>query len=231
MEMGADGARRAWAQLAGVARLDRLQVIVDAESPLARCGWIGILAIDGTVTASVPRHDLATPIATALRTLTSREATTPDVVRPHLPPMRQLLGPASLFSPTAGFSVGGVSGVEEVPRRDVQELFQAVSPDELDESGLEEVTGPLFASRAANGNLAAVCGYRCWPNDVAHLSVLTHPSHRRAGHATRVAAAAIQSAMNENLLPQWRARPLASQALAVRLGLVELGAQLGLEPA
>jgi len=36
--------------------------------------------------------------------------------------------------------------------------------------------------------------------------------------------------MDEKLLTQWRARPPASQALALDLGLAELGAQLSLEP-
>jgi hypothetical protein len=42
--------------------------------------------------------------------------------------------------------------------------------------------------------------------------------------------AGIGRALDEGLLPQWRARPAASQGLARRLGLVELGAQLSLEP-
>ena len=75
-----------------------------------------------------------------------------------------------------------------------------------------------------------MCGYRRWPNDVAHLSVLAHPGHRREGHARRAAAAAIRRAIDDQLLPQWRARSPASRALARRLGLVELGAQLSLEP-
>jgi GNAT superfamily N-acetyltransferase len=228
--MGADAARRAWARLAGLPRLDGVQVVVDPESPLGRHGWIGILAVDGTVTACVPRRDLAPRVAAALGALTSQEATMPDVVRPHLPPTRAVLGPASLFYPPAGFAIGEVPGVEEVSGEDLHELFHAVAPDELDESGLAEITGSLVASRAANGDLAAVCGYRRWPNEVAHLSVLAHPGHRGEGHGRRAAAAAIRRAMDEKLLPQWRARPPASQALALDLGLVELGAQLSLEP-
>jgi hypothetical protein len=43
-----------------------------------------------------------------------------------------------------------------------------------------------------------------------------------------VAARAIDEAAAEGLLPQWRARPVASQQLAGSLGLVQLGAQLSL---
>lgn len=170
-------------------------------------------------------------MAAVLSGLTSQEATSPEIVRPRLPPTRGALGPAWLFYPPDGFSLSEVPDVEEVSSDDVHELFQAVSPKELDESGLLEITGRVFASRAANRDLAAVCGYRRWPNEVAHLSVLAHPRHRREGHGRRATAAAIRRAMDEHLLPQWRARPAPSQALARNLGLIEVGAQLGLEPA
>jgi hypothetical protein len=228
--MGAGAARRAWARLAGLPRLDGLQVVVDGESPLGRRGWIGILALDGTVTACVPRGDLKRPVTAALGGLTTEEATSPDVVRARLPATRGVLGPAALFYPPVGFGVGEVPGVEEASSDDLQGLFRVVAPDELDESGLREVTGLAFACRSAGGDLTAVCGYRRWPNGVAHLSVLAHPSPRREGHAGRAALAAIRQAIDDDLLPQWRARPPASRALARRLGLVELGAQLSLEP-
>ncbi|MDQ6910294.1 MAG: hypothetical protein M3Z84_05855 [Actinomycetota bacterium] len=67
-----------------------------------------------------------------------------------------------------------------------------VSAAELDESGLAEITGPAFVIRLNNGVLAAACGFRLWPDGVAHFCVLTYPAHRRVGHATAVAAAAIQ---------------------------------------
>ena len=170
-------------------------------------------------------------MAAALRVLTAGEATTPDVVRSRLPPTTAVLGPAALFYPPAGFGPGAVPGVVDVAPAEIGELLAAVPPDEADESGLAEVAGRLSASRTAGGDLAAACGWRPWPNGVAHLSVLTHPDHRRRGHARRAATAAIGRAIDEGLLPQWRARPPASRALARRLGLVELGAQLSLEPA
>lgn len=127
------------------------------------------------------------PVAAALGGLTSREATDPRIVGARLPPTRAVLGPAALFYPPAGFAAGDVQGVEQVPFGEARELFPAVAADDLDESGLPEVTGPLFASGAAGGGLAAVCGYRRWPNQVAHLSVLAHPGHRQEGHARRAA--------------------------------------------
>lgn len=114
---------------------------------------------------------------------------------------------------------------------EVESLLEAACAEELKESGVRGVESPLFGSRSETGALAAVSGYRRWPNKVAHLAVLTHPDHRRGGHGRRVAVAAIRHAMDEHLLPQWRARPVASKVLARSLGLTELGAQLSLEPA
>lgn len=171
-------------------------------------------------------------VAAALGDLTSDEAATPAIVRPRLPPTRAVRGPASLFYPPDAFSIDEVPVVEEVSAIDVQMLARAVSREELHESGvLDTAGGPIFGSRAPTGALAAVCGYRRWPNDVAHLSVLAHPGHRRDGHGRRAALAAIHRVLDEKLLPQWRARPVASRALARDLGLIELGAQLSLEPA
>lgn len=229
--MGTKAANHAWAQLVGLSVLQGVQVIVDSKSPLAPRGWIGILALDGTITASVPRADLAGPVNAALVDLSSRQATMSDVVVPRLPPTRAALGPASLFYPPNEFSVGGFGAVEEVSAADVESLLEAACPEELNESGVRELASPLFGSRSATGALAAVSGYRRWPNKVAHLAVLTHPDHRRGGHGRRVAVAAIRHAMDEHLLPQWRARPVASKMLARSLGLTELGAQLSLEPA
>jgi hypothetical protein len=104
--MGAETAKDAWSRLAGLSALDGIQVIVDAESPLAPRGWIGSLAVDDTVTASVPRPDLERPVAAALAGLTSREASSPDtVVRRRLPPTRERLGPALLFCPPSGLDM------------------------------------------------------------------------------------------------------------------------------
>jgi len=231
VERRAVAARGAWARLVGLSDLEGTKVVCDAESALCRRGWIGILALDGTVTASVPRPDLEGRVAEAIAGLTSEEATTPEVVRPRLPQTRAVLGPVSLFYPPDSFSVAQLGSVEEVRGDEIEELFAAVASDELEESGLAEITSPAFASRTREGQLAAVCGYRLWPNGVAHLSVLAHPNHRRDGHGRRAATVAIARAINEELLPQWRARLLASRALARSLGFVEIGAQLNFEPA
>jgi GNAT superfamily N-acetyltransferase len=231
MDLGPEGAKQAWSRLVGLTVLDGFQVVVDPKSPIAPRGWIGILVVAETITASVPTPDLEQPVAAALADLTSHEATRPDVVVPRLPPTGATLGPAMLFYPSKRFSPTQIADVEQVSNDELAALFEAVAPDEIDESGMREITSWAIGSRSTTGVLAAVSGYRHWPNHVAHLSVLTHPAFRRQGHGRRVATAAIQRAMEEDLLPQWRARPAASQAVARSLGLVQLGAQFSLEPA
>jgi GNAT superfamily N-acetyltransferase len=230
MELGVDAAVRAWARLIGIERLERgPHVLVDATSPLAPAGWIGVLVLGDTITASVPSDDLVDAVTAALEGLTPEQATAPDVLVPRLPEADVVLSGAGLFYPPSGYAVDAPADVDELPIVEVRALLDAASADERDESGIDHVA-TVYVARAASGELAAACGHRRWPNDVAHLSVLTHPAHRRAGHGRRAGAAAIGRALEDGLLPQWRARPLASKALAARLGLVQMGVQLAVRP-
>lgn len=231
--MTADGepARRVWARLAGLDELRGLQVVVDPASGLGRAGWIAILALDGTVTASVPRAELREPVEIALAGLTLDDAIRPAVVRPRLPPTAAVLGPAWLSYPPHDFAPGeGSDHPDPLSPAELAAFLARAPRDEVLESSMDDPLDHLFASRTATGALAAVCGYRRWANGVAHLSVLTDPTHRREGHGRRAATPAIRHAIGAGLLPQWRARPAASKALARRLGLVEMGAQLGFQP-
>jgi GNAT acetyltransferase-like protein len=230
VEVTTEAVKQAWAHLASVDALARCQVLVDAESPLCPNGWIGILTVAETVTATVPRADLRPPVVAALEGLTAEDATDPHIVVPRLPHIRAVLGPAALFYPTSGFRLGASAAVDQVALSALEALLEAASPDEVDESGLRDITSPVFATRAPDGRVTAACGYRRWPNHVAHLSVLTHPSDRQQGHGRMVATAAIRDALDNDLLPQWRARPPASRALAYSLGLRPLGAQVSLKP-
>lgn len=230
MEFGIEAAREAWARLTGLPTLEGIQVVVDPESWLAPRGWIGILVVGTTITASVPRPDLEAPVMCALQSLTTEEATTPDVVTRLMPPTRASLGPATLFYPPTGFG-GSTEAADEPSSEELADLLAAASADDLDESGMADIESPAFVSRAPDGTVAAASGYRRWPNAVAHLSVLAHPAHRRQGHGRRAASAAVQRAIDDGLLPQWRARPVASQALARAIGLVAVGAQLNFQPA
>ncbi|WP_425297853.1 GNAT family N-acetyltransferase [Nocardia abscessus] len=64
------------------------------------------------------------------------------------------------------------------------------------------------------------------PRRVAQLSVLTAPDRRGQG---LTGSAAVEHALENGLLPQWRARTRESRRVAASLGFRELGALLSLE--
>ncbi len=230
MDFGDRAAIDAWRRLAGAPRDGRLQVVVNPESWLAPRGWIGIVAIGDVITASVPSAELRVPVDSALAAVAGEQATDPDLIVPRLTATAATLGPAQLFYPTANFEAAGEIG-DEAPEAELAQLLAASPPEDLDESGLAHIDSPAFVSRSSDGAIVSACGYRRWPNGVAHLSVLTHPEHRRRQHGRRAAAAAARHAVADGLLPQWRARPVASQRLALAIGFVRVGAQLSVQPA
>jgi GNAT superfamily N-acetyltransferase len=230
MEFGDRAAIDAWRRLAGAPRDGRLQVVVDPDSWLAPRGWIGIAAIGDVITASVPSAELRAPVDSALAALAGEQATDPGLVVPRLTSTIATLGPAPLFYPSASFEPAGQMA-DEATEAELAQLLAASRPEDLDESGLTLIESPAFVSRSFDGTVVSACGYRRWPNGVAHLSVLTHPEHRRRQHGRRAAAAAARQAVAQGLLPQWRARPVASQRLALALGFIRMGAQLSVRPA
>ena len=91
-----------------------------------------------------------------------------------LPPVSSLLGPASLFYPLNPVAAGPVlPNVERESVEQVNALLASVSSEELDESGVNRLTGRVFVLRSAQGVPVAVSGYRPWPAGIAHLCVLT----------------------------------------------------------
>ena len=144
--------------------------------------------------------------------------------------MAEALGPATLaYCDVAGFHPVASSAVELVPAggSDMEGLLARVSAEDADESGLAEITSPAFVVRSGLDVIAAA-GYRAWPGDTAHVSVLTVPAERGRGLARVVATASVTHALEAGLLPQWRARLQASRRVARALGFRELGSQLSI---
>jgi RimJ/RimL family protein N-acetyltransferase len=110
---------------------------------------------------------------------------------------------------------------------ELDSLIADVSDDDVAESGIDEITSPVFVVRD-RARVVAAAGYRQWPCSVAHLCVLTSPHFRGRGLARTVASAAVVEALQNQLLPQWRARPEPSRQVARRLGFHELGDQLSI---
>lgn len=153
--------KAAWASIAEVPQLDRVQLIVRERSALCPPGRIGVLVLDDTVTVSVPRQELKPVLETSLAGAEPLEAADFAALLDRLPPVSALLGPAYLFYPLAPVAAG--SALPTVVNESVQQvndLIEAVSAEELDESGVSGLTGRVFALRAAEGVPVAICGYR-----------------------------------------------------------------------
>ncbi|MCA2217602.1 hypothetical protein [Jidongwangia harbinensis] len=78
------------------------------------------------------------------------------------------------YCDAAGFRPVASGLVELAPAdgNEVEGLLARVSADDADESGLAEITSPAFVVRAGP-DVVAAAGYRRWPGDTAHVSVLT----------------------------------------------------------
>jgi hypothetical protein len=226
-------ARRLWVALAGVPVAfteTNIAVAVAPRSLLCPPGWVGIVVLGGTVIATAPDDGTAEIMQLALDGLPAAAMTDAAVVRSRLP-VNQVLGPASLaYCGKAGFRPAGPGAiVEPVPanHRHVKDLLTRVPVEDVDESGLAEITSPAFVVRTGSETMAAA-GFRTWPASTAHISVLTAAAERGRGLARVVATAAVAHALGIGLLPQWRARPEASRRVARVLGFRELGSQLSI---
>jgi GNAT superfamily N-acetyltransferase len=227
-----DLARRLWCTLASVPVAfppTGVTVTVAPASRLCPPGWCGVVALGPSAIATVPDAARQPIVEAALHHLTVAGMTDAHQVRTALP-ARAFLGPAALayldpadFTPPAAIATSVL-----LSDPGVAELLTSVPPDEAGESGLDEITSPAFVAYR-DGVVAAAAGYRRWPAGVAHVSVLTAPSHRGRGLARAVAGHAVADALREGLAPQWRARPVESRRVARALGFRELGAQLSFE--
>jgi GNAT superfamily N-acetyltransferase len=214
-----DRARLRWCTLASapVAFPPRgVAVVVAPESRLCPPGWCGVVSLGESAIATVPRDELKPVVAAA------------PGQPPAALPLRETLGPATLaYVDESRFRPSDAATAVELPAGDpgVAALLASVPSDDAGESGLDDITSSAFVS-FEDGRVTAAAGWRRWPTGVAHVSVLTAPSHRGRGLARAVAAGAVADALAAGLFPQWRARPPASRQVARALGFRELGSQL-----
>lgn len=246
MRRAADRARGLWELLAGsVATFPTdggVTVAVAPDSLLCPPGWVGVVELDGSALVTVP-DDATAQRVQALTGLATGARTDPAAVG-ALVGVADVLGPARLAyldaaslttvelrtTPGAATPATARPDLADVVGLDAQgpavrALLDHVDADDADESGLAELTSPAFTLRRA-GDVVAAAGYRTWPGDVAHLSVLTAPEVRGQGLGRLVARAATTAALDAGLLPQWRARVAPSQRIARSLGYHDLGSQL-----
>ena len=226
-----------WAQLAGSSAefTAAISPVVSPRSRICPPGWAGIVVIDGAVLATAPDEEAVRLIEDGLGGVAAEGLTSADVLRRRLP-VAEIRGPASLayldppdFRPQP--AVVEALGLDDRGVRrfltgaGAARVARAAWVADREESGMAEITSPVFAV-LEHGQVVTAAGYRDWPGNTAHLSVLTAPAARGRGLARAAASAAVAHAIAAGQLPQWRARSLASRRVARALGFSELGSQV-----
>lgn len=209
-----------------------VSVVASTGSSLCPAGWVGVVSLGGAAVVTTPTKRSAALVRDGLAALSMEEVTDTDAVRRVLP-VALVLGPAALSyaSPDTFRSASpDALAVERLPgdHLDLRRLEERTGEEGAEEAALSDITSPAFVVRAG-GAVVAAAGYQIWPGCAAHLSVLTDPAWRGRGCARVTASAAVAHALAAGLLPQWRARPLASRRVAAALGFQELGAQLSIK--
>jgi RimJ/RimL family protein N-acetyltransferase len=220
-------ARELWVHLAGADFTEDQRVAVSPQSRICPPGWVGVVAIGDDVFATAPDRAAAAVVGRALR---GSSGGPPDIgLLASRLPVAEILGPAVLgylhaadFRPWAADVTIDRLGPDDP---DLRQFLRAVDAAGREESGIVEITTPAFAVRE-QGRVLAAAGYRDWPCDTAHLSVLTTPAARGRGLGSAAASAAVAHAIEEGRLPQWRTRSQASRRIARALGFRELGSQV-----
>jgi RimJ/RimL family protein N-acetyltransferase len=218
--------RGVWAALAGADEFPAsgARIVVNAAAQICPPGWCGVVALGDGILATASddvRRDLLAARLDQLSASDDWASVFGDV--------REVRGPARL----AYIDLRVFPDEDEPPFTEVHRVgddavaafLAGVSAADRDEAGLEDSTSPLACVRR-DGNIVAAAGYRVWRDALAHVSVLVAPEHRGAGLATTVARDVTRSAIEHNLVPQWRARAVASQAVAHKLGYVDVGQQI-----
>ena len=231
----------AWNVLSGVPHgwvPGKITIASSPESVIAPPGWVGTIRLGaGSVAAgaliTAPDEPQAASVRDTLGTARPEEATDRPAwgsLWPSEP--GRILGPAELaYLDAPDFAPRNGESVDVVALSDVDDAIAALErdagPDDVNEVGITDAVSPLFVIWRAAA-VAAVCAYRPWVGRLAHMMVLTHPDHRGQGLAQRAATEASRHALDAGLIPQWRARVPASQAVARSLGYTTVGAQLSL---
>lgn len=226
-----DQVKTLWRELSGCPTAFTTTGVIQCVSDdhqIAPPSWIGVVSIQDAAVIVTP-----TSFATATsKELSAEQVTTPAGASLAFGPIVASLGPAVLFygKPTP-VTMSDVAGPVPVAHPLVQDLLASASEDDRDESDLTSTNSGVFLATDPYGTPVAAAGYRTWPTGIAHMSVLTAPHARGTGHGTRASQAALSLALENGLLPQWRAaeQNAASIALAHRLGLTELGRQFSFQ--
>lgn len=224
-------ARALWVELADVPVgfvSGQSSVVVSPGSRMCPAGWCGAVRVGDSVIVTAPDAVAAEVVREVSARISVRGMVVAERVSAALP-VADMLGPAALAYASAETfrPVSAQRGSEQVLGEDagLVELLESSGADDRAESGLDEITSPAFVVRSG-GKVVSAAGYRSWPHRTAHVSVLTAPGRRGHGLARAAAGAAVEHALAQGLVPQWRARTPESRRVAEVLGFLEVGAQL-----
>jgi GNAT superfamily N-acetyltransferase len=146
------------------------------------------------------------------------------------PPYQRIVGPAYI----------GYGSPERLDLRDADRAVKLGSPDhkaivrlmeactteEWEHGGSSaDAIDRLFGGYSSSGELAALAGYELWGDKIAHIAIVTHPTHRGLGLGRAAVALAARQALDAGLVPQYRTLDAntASMNIATRLGFAEYG--------
>jgi RimJ/RimL family protein N-acetyltransferase len=137
----------------------------------------------------------------------------------------RIVGPAFIgYTEPAIFTAASDQGVRLLHHKDAaafESFHRACPPLEWEHGGSPWGAQPI-AGRFKDHELAALASYEVWGDRIAHIAVVTHPTYRGRGYGKGVVSAITQTALQNNLIPQYRTlianHP--SMAIAAELGFV-----------
>jgi GNAT superfamily N-acetyltransferase len=173
---------------------------------------------DWLVIAAPPQR--VTPITEWVRGATVSEVFHVGFVEQMLlPDVGKIIGPAHVayaddtqFHPSPAVSCRMLTAADgEI----MHALAASLSRAELEQSGFDADEFTAFGA-FADGTLCAVANYQVWEPRIAHITVATHPDHRRRGHARAAVSGLAKHAFAQGLVLQYRA--LAANTHSLTLG-------------
>jgi GNAT superfamily N-acetyltransferase len=140
----------------------------------------------------------------------------------------KVIGPAFIgYGSTATLTLDDAARAVAIPSQqaNIAALRHACGAAWDDGGSQVEEGVPLFGVFDDPRELIALASYEVWNESIAHISIVTHPQHRRRGLGRAAVALAAQHALAAGLVPQYRTLQAntASIAIAKRLGFVEYG--------
>ncbi|MYV60998.1 GNAT family N-acetyltransferase, partial [Streptomyces sp. SID4931] len=144
----------------------RPTVLVSPGSALAPPSWVGVVTVGDGALITAPTDRAADASRSALTGLETAELTDPATVARRLP-VADTLGPAALgyLAPEALRPIGRTAAPTmclSPQHATIRALLTEAGPSDAGDSGLADVTSPVFVVRGGTEVLAAA-GYEHWP--------------------------------------------------------------------